>query len=42
MEPDKELQLSGIMTSVQNVELPQTSSFVTKSFTPVSQVSPMA
>lgn len=42
MEPDKELQIPGIMTAVQKVELPQIASFVTKSFTPVPQVSPIA
>lgn len=43
MEPDKELQIAGIMTSVQNMELPQIPSFITahKSFTSVPQVSPM-
>lgn len=44
MEPHKEFQIPGIMTSVQNIELPQTSSFVTahKSLMSVPQVSPMA
>lgn len=40
MEPDKELQIPGIMTAVQKV--PQIASFVTKSLTPVPQVSPIA
>lgn len=44
MESNKELQIPGTMTSVQNLELPQTSSFVTahKSLMFVPQVSPLA